>query len=81
MSMVPWEVVREIRETWPARDMPLYEYAIERTAEWALDLAAEACGQVAAAYNEQGAMHHVGGADACAEAIRALIKRGESDGK
>jgi len=34
MSIVPKEVLQEIRETWPARDMPLLEYAIERAAEW-----------------------------------------------
>jgi hypothetical protein len=70
MSIVPKEVVRDIRETWPARDMPLLEYAAERGAQWALGKAAELC-------DEYGASDgHI-----CADEIRALIKGGESDGQ
>ena len=76
MSIVPDEVIQDIRETWPARDLPLLEYAIERAAEWALERAAELC-------DEYGASDgHI-----CADEIRALIspegkiKGGESDGQ
>ena len=92
MSIVPWEVVRDIRETWPARDMPLYEYAIERAAQWALEQAAKACESLtevivsthpARVEFDPNSMT----ARRCAAAIRALIspegkiKGGESDGQ
>lgn len=65
MSIVPQEVIQDIRETWPARDMPLLEYAIERAAEWALRRAASECDELE--YFR------------AAEVIRAMIKGGESD--
>jgi len=88
MSIVPKEVVASIAAAWNLECGETFAAHIaNRAAQWALEMAAKACGQVAASYNEQGAMHHVGGADACAEAIRSLIspegklKGGESDGQ
>ena len=78
MSIVPQEVVQDIRETWPARDMPLLEYAIERVAEWALEMAAKAC-------EDQGTWLMDDPGETAARVIRAMIsptgkiKGGESD--
>jgi hypothetical protein len=70
MSIVPKEMLQEIKASWPARDMPLLEYAIERAAEWAFEQAAELC-------DEYGASDgHI-----CANEIRAMIKGVESDGQ
>jgi hypothetical protein len=80
MSIVPKEVIQDIRETWPARDMPLLEYAIERAAEWALEHAA----QVALKEAQDRFIYETYTqtmADAMVDAIRALIKGGESDGQ
>jgi hypothetical protein len=79
MSIVPDEVVQDIRETWPARDMGLLEYAAERGAEWALEQAAQVCDAVAVGFDSRDLHYNCSGAEECAEAIRARITGGESD--
>jgi hypothetical protein len=96
MSIVPKEVLQDIRETWPAREMGLLEYAIERAAEWALELAAKVCdvaalpaesGRYGDPYEQGCKAGRIDAAEECGDAIRALIspegkaKGGESDGQ
>ena len=75
MSIVPKEVVQEMRRTWSLSTDPL-EAVVEATAKWALERAAQICdAQAERARTSPGSAR----ADACANAIRALLKGGESD--
>jgi hypothetical protein len=85
MSIVPKEVLQDIRETWPAREMGLLEYATERAAEWALNRAATIAAQTVCDTHTPTGVKIYG--TRAAKAIRALIspegkiKGGESDGR
>jgi hypothetical protein len=84
MSIVPKEVMQDIRETWPARGMPLLEYAIERAAEWALEpMYAELHEATKGAQGYEVVLTYSSteAATKALDAIRALLKGGESDGR
>jgi hypothetical protein len=90
MSIVPKEVLQDIRETWPAREMGLLEYATERAAGWALKpMYAELHDATKGAQGYEVVLTYSSteSATKALDAIRALIsptgkiKGGESDGQ
>jgi hypothetical protein len=87
MSIVPKEVASQI-----FRDCEGMTDAIERAAEWALGIAADACMELANKYQQQacadmptGECLHLLSKQAaamdCYNAMRAMMKGGESDGQ
>jgi hypothetical protein len=65
-----WYALGELRPSF-------VEYIADRAAEWALEQAAKECQYIV----DAGSLPSIYGAMSCLDAIRAMMKGGESDGQ